>query len=304
MASLKDIKRHITAVRQTQKLTKAMNMVAAAKLRATQGRTERLKDYANEFDRLLGEIGRRSGAALADFMKPPQGSEKALVVVFSSDRGLCGSFNSNVFSVTDRLILDLRGRGLEVTLYLLGRKAHDYYSRRKVKRFHPDAAIISDADFQTARAVASEIVSAYSGADAFCEIHLVYTRFETMNRHPAVKAPFLPLADGAAREDGASDAAPVSSDGPSPAPVDYLMEPPAEDLLEELVGRALNIKIFRAFLESITSENAARMQAMDNASTSCKDIIESLTMAYNKARQSSVTNELLDIVNGAEALKG
>jgi F-type H+-transporting ATPase subunit gamma len=315
MASLKDIKRHITAVRQTQKLTKAMNMVAAAKLRATQGRTERLKDYANEFDRLLGEIGRRSGAALADFLKPHADSKKALVVVFSSDRGLCGSFNSNVFSVTDRLVLDARSRGLECSLYLVGRKARDYYSRRRVSRRGYFDGNLADVSFQTAKAIADEIVAAYTGEDPVREIHLVYTRFETLNRHPACAAAFLPLSGpeaGLPAETGPGGpgagslpAPKAEADaGPSVASIDYLMEPPAGELLKELVGRALNIKIFRAFLESVTSENAARMQAMDNATTSCKEIIESLTMAYNKARQTAVTNELLDIVNGAEALKG
>jgi F-type H+-transporting ATPase subunit gamma len=308
MASLKDIKRHIIAVRQTQKLTKAMNMVAAAKLRATQGRTERLKDYANEFDRLLREIGRRSGSALADFLKPPADSNKALVVVFSSDRGLCGSFNANVLNTADRLVLDIRSRGLDASLYLIGRKANDYYSRRRVSIVSSHVGILSDADFQTAKRIAGDIVKAYTGEGAFREVHLVSTRFETINRHPAQSALFLPLS-GEVAGGAPADAAPSGqADGGAPAvqagQVDYLMEPPAEELLEGLVGRALNIKIYRAFLESVTSENAARMQAMDNATTSCKDIIESLTMAYNKARQSSVTNELLDIVNGAEALKG
>ncbi|MDR3154105.1 MAG: ATP synthase F1 subunit gamma [Deltaproteobacteria bacterium] len=302
MASLKDIKRHITAVRQTQKLTKAMNMVAAAKLRSTQGRTERLKDYANEFDRLLGEIGRRSGSVLADFLKPPKGSGKALIAVFSSDRGLCGSFNSGIFSVTDRLILELRGRGLDPSLYVIGRKARDYYSRRKVDIRASHLGIMSDVNFQLGRSIAQDLVSAYVDDDPVCEVHLVYTRFESLNRHPAQASFFLPL-------DGGKENLPAEVSGAAPAEqssqhIDYLMEPPAEDLLKDLVGRALNIKIYRAFLESVTSENAARMQAMDNATNSCKDIIESLTMAYNKARQTAVTNELLDIVNGAEALKG
>jgi F-type H+-transporting ATPase subunit gamma len=312
MASLKDIKRHITAVRQTQKLTKAMNMVAAAKLRATQGRTERLQDYAREFDRLLTEIGRRSGSALADFLKPPADSKKALVVVFSSDRGLCGSFNTNVFGVTDRLVQDIRSRGLEVSLCVIGRKARDYYERRKVNLRASHVGILASVNFHMARDIAGTIVKAYTGEDPVCEVHLVYTHFETMNRHPAKAALFLPLVAGAVVPAPGPGGPPVPASAPMPEDpgepsadhVDYLMEPPAEDLLKELVLRALNNKIFRAFLESVTSENASRMQAMDNATTSCKDIIESLTMAYNKARQSSVTSELLDIVNGAEALKG
>ncbi|MDR1082108.1 MAG: ATP synthase F1 subunit gamma [Deltaproteobacteria bacterium] len=299
MASLKDIKRHITAVRQTQKLTKAMNMVAAAKLRATQGRTEKLKEYADEFDRLLVEIGRRSGTVLADFLKPPENSRKALVVVISSDRGLCGSFNSNIFSVTDKLVKELRGRGLEVSLYIVGRKAFDYYSRRKGSKYKAHVGIMTNIGFRMAKTIAGEIHEAYTGDDPFCEIHLVHTSFENINRHPAERSLFLPLAP---EEPKPADGR--SAEEPSNRHIDYLMEPPPEDFLERLVKNALNNRIFRALLESVTSENAARMQAMDNASSSCKDIIESLTMAYNKARQSSVTNELLDIVNGAEALKG
>ncbi|MDR1035805.1 MAG: ATP synthase F1 subunit gamma [Deltaproteobacteria bacterium] len=302
MASLKDIKRHITAVRQTQKLTKAMNMVAAAKLRATQGRTEKLKEYADEFDRLLAEIGRRSGTVLADFLKPPENSKKAMVVVISSDRGLCGSFNSNVFSVADKLVKQLRERGLEVSVFMVGRKAFDYYSRRKGSRYKAHVGVMNNVDFKMAKTISSEIREAYMDKkDPFCEIHIVHTSFENINRHPARASLFLPLAP----EEASTEVASVSTDvAPASEHIDYLMEPPPEDFLERLVKNALNNRIFRALLESVTSENAARMQAMDNASSSCKDIIESLTMAYNKARQSSVTNELLDIVNGAEALKG
>jgi F-type H+-transporting ATPase subunit gamma len=313
MASLKDIKRHIKAVRQTQKLTKAMNMVAAARLRATQNRTERFRWYAEEHARLSEEIARRTSSALPPaLLSPPHRAGKALLVVFSSERGLCGSFNSNIFQKTDRKILDLRAQGLEPVLYLLGRKARDYYQRRKVGVKSAMVGVMGGFDYILAQKISEELTALFESGE-YREIALVYTRFESLTRHLTSVSPYLPLGleEGGSQDskDSKASKAPKASKEAKGAELssleqaEYLIEPQAGLLLKRLIPRSLAIKVFRALLETVTSENAARMQAMDNASRSCKDIIESLTMSYNKARQASVTSELLDIVNGAEALK-
>lgn len=298
MASLKDIKRHIVAVKQTQKLTKAMNMVAAAKLRAVQGRTERFRFYAEEHARLIDEIGRRAAEALPSLALPQAGA-KAMVVVLTSDRGLCGSFNANIFNHMIDKLEELRGRGLKPQLYVFGRKGCDYYNRyRATPVYHAEAGTTSLFDFEQAMELTRELIDLYKSGE-YGEIGVCYTSFKTLTRHVVSYDELLPLAPGAHGGKG-QDLARL----PSAAVQDYIIEPKPVELLNRLVPRSLAIMLYRAMLESVTSENAARMQAMDNASKSCKDIITSLTMAYNKARQAAVTNELLDIVNGAEALRG
>jgi F-type H+-transporting ATPase subunit gamma len=310
MASLKDIKHHIVAVKQTQKITKAMNMVAAAKLRATQGKAEAYQEYANEVSRLLAEVGRRSGAVADRIYAPAKDSDKALLVVLTSDRGLCGSFNTNILQRTDKTILELRAKGLNPELLLVGRKARDYYRRRKVEVIRVGSAGKEDPvkpgfEFAAARALTSCLIEAFTSA--YKEIHLIYTTFLSLNKRPVVIQPFLPLApaEPAAKDAGAGEApAGEAKAGPPAGYLDFSVEPDPDQLLHFLIPNSLAISLYRASLDSVTAENASRMQAMDNASKSCSDIIQSLTMAYNKARQAAVTNELLDIVNGAEALKG
>jgi F-type H+-transporting ATPase subunit gamma len=295
MASLKDIKRHIKAVKQTQKLTRAMNMVAAAKLRSTQNRAERFRYYADEHARLIQEISDRSETGVCDLLTTSEASDKALILAISSDRGLCGSFNSNIFSALDKAVLNLMEEGLDPELFLVGRKARDYYARRKVSVHKALVGEMGSIGYPMAQAIAKELMADYV-AGRYKEIWVLFTSFKSVTRLKVELERFLPL--------GQEEETPAKVATVSPLAVDFRIEPKAEVLLSRLIPRSLTILIFRALLDSVTSENAARMQAMDNASKSCKDIIESLTMAYNKARQAAVTSELLDIVNGAEALKG
>ncbi|MDR2302309.1 MAG: ATP synthase F1 subunit gamma, partial [Deltaproteobacteria bacterium] len=290
MASLKDIKRHISAVKQTQKLTKAMNMVAAAKLRAVQNRTELFRYYADEHKRLVNEIGTRAKEVNHPLLKPNPKAEKALVLAFTSDRGLCGSFNANVFHKLDHKIVDLREEGVRPELFIVGRKGYDYYRRRRIFLKESVVGELGTFDYEQALEISKKL-SDYYNLGEYREIFVCHTCFRSLTKHEVTIDQLMPLV-------------PEDVDHSISSKLDYLIEPNPTDLLSRLIPRSLDIMIYRAFLESVTSENAARMQAMDNASKSCKDIIVSLTMAYNKARQAAVTNELLDIVNGAEALKG
>jgi F-type H+-transporting ATPase subunit gamma len=293
MASLKDIKRQIRAVKQTQKLTKAMNMVAAAKLRATQGRTESFRAYAEEHQRLLEAIGRQPQELEHPLFRRNEEASQVKVLAISSDRGLCGSFNTNLSHLLDKKIVEWRGRGQEVSLFLVGRKLRDYYSRRKalvasIQAMAP--GVLGNFDYPLAQEITKDLTEEFIGGK-LREVWILTTKFMGMARQEPVLIPLLPLVPATTEE------RPVQ-----PLGYGYLVEPDPATLFNHLIPRSLTIAVFQALLESVTSENAARMQAMDNASKNCKEITESLTTVYNKLRQAAVTNELLDIVNGSEAL--
>jgi F-type H+-transporting ATPase subunit gamma len=290
MASLKDIKRQIRAVKQTQKLTKAMNMVAAAKLRATQGRTERSRAYAEEHHRLLEAIGRQSQELDHPVFRRNEEARRVKVLAISSDRGLCGSFNTNLSHLLDKKIVELRGGGQEVSLFLVGRKLNDYYSRRKVEISHALTGVLGNFDYPLAQEITKTLTEEFLGG-TLREVWILTTKFMGMARQEPVLIPLLPLVQATTEERPAQ-----------PVGYGYLVEPDPVTLFNYLIPRSLTIAVFQALLESVTSENAARMQAMDNASKNCKEITENLTTVYNKLRQAAVTNELLDIVNGSEAL--
>lgn len=295
MASLKDIKRKITAVKQTQKLTKAMNMVAASKLRSTQGRTESFRGYAHEHHRLMEAIGQQSGGMEHPLLTTNKNSKTIEILAFSSDRGLCGSFNSNIIYLLDRKIVSLREEGYDVSLFLVGRKIKEYYQRRKVEVTHAMTGVMGNFDYLLAQEISETLTQKF--IDGRCkEVWLLTTRFFNIAKQRPTLMPFLPLIHEVSKSEE------VSQTLESKGGYGYLIEPDPATLFGRLIPRSLAIMIYQAMLESVTSENAARMQAMDNASKNCKELIDGLTMVYNKLRQASVTNELLDIVNGSEAL--
>jgi len=290
MASLKDIKRQIRAVRQTQKLTKAMNMVAAAKLRATQGRTESFRAYADEHHRLMEAIGLQSQELDHQLLRHNENAGRVKILAISSDRGLCGSFNTNLSHLLDKKILDWRKAGHKESLFLVGRKLKDYYGRRPVEVSHAMTGVLGNFDYHLAQEISETLTKEFLEGTVR-EVWILTTKFLGMARQEPALIPFLPLV----HETEESLARHHTGYG-------YLVEPDPATLFNRLIPRSLTIAVYQALLESVTSENAARMQAMDNASKNCKEITESLTTVYNKLRQAAVTNELLDIVNGSEAL--
>lgn len=293
MASLKDIKRQIRAVKQTQKLTKAMNMVAAAKLRATQGRTESFRAYADEHHRLMDAIGGQTHGVEHELLRHNDQAKKIEIVAFASDRGLCGSFNTNLIHILDKKVISLREAGYEASLFLVGRKLREYYQRRNVEISHAMSGVMGNFDYLLAQEISETLIKEFLQGK-FKEVWLLTTRFHSLAKQVPMLTPFLPLAHEAAQsKDSTTDLG---------AGYGYEAEPDAATLFSRLIPRSLAITIYQAMLESATSENAARMQAMDNASKNCKEITENLTLIYNKLRQAAVTNELLDIVNGSEAL--
>ena len=294
MASLKDIKRQIRAVKQTQKLTKAMNMVAAAKLRAIHTRTEHFRAYAEEHHRLLEAIGRQTQELEHPVLRHNEEAHRVKILAISSDRGLCGSFNTNLCHLLDKKIKAWHGQDLETSLFLVGRKLKEYYSRRPVEISHALTGVLGHFDYHLAQEITNTLIEEFLSG-TIREVWILTTKYMGMARQEPVLMPLLPLLPLLPATTEESPAHFVGYDG-------YLVEPDPVTLFNHLIPRSLTIAVFQALLESITSENAARMLAMDNASKNCKELTESLTTVYNKLRHAAVTNELLDIVNGSEAL--
>ena len=290
MAALKDIKRKIGAVKKTQQITRAMNMVAAARLRGAQARMENFRPFAAKYAEVMSSLAARIEGDIHPFLVQPETVTKAEVISFSSDRGLCGSFNMNAINMVEKTVRARQAEGVEVSLTLVGRKLKDYFRRRDVNIRQSYTTAMSSFDYTVAAGIAREAMDLFLEGEVQ-EVWLYYTRFESMGRQIPTAYKLLPLTP-------ASDDEEEQAGG-----LEYLCEPSVEGIMIELLPKSITIQVYNAMLETSTSEHAARMQAMDNATKNCKEMIQHLTLAYNKARQSAVTAELLDIVGGAEALK-
>ena len=289
MATLRDIKRRIKAVQSTSKITKAMKMVAAAKFRKAQQRMFELRPYAERMSeglsRLVGDLEAEIHPLLV--VRPRKNVE---VLVMTSDRGLCGAFNTNVIKASAKHIASLKAEGLDVSISSVGKKAKDYIKRRNIEVRNSWTGISGKVSYANAQEIAAGIIESYTN-EIIDEAVVVYNEFKSVGAHKVVFARLLPLAPIEVTE----DTEPV---------VDFIYEPSKEEIFSSLIPKNVEIQIFRALLESQASEEAARMSAMENATKSANEMISKLTLQYNKARQASITKELMDIVGGVEALKG
>ena len=292
MATLRDIRRRIRAVQNTSQITKAMKMVAAAKLRKAQGRMLELRPYSDKIYQVLGNLSAVSEAEAHPLLvkRDPKAVE---VVVLTSDRGLCGAYNANVLKAAAAFMKELNGRGLKVSVNAVGRKANDYYKRRDVALRRVLTGIAGKIDYTHAKNLAAEIMEGYT-AGTFDEVYLVYNEFKNVVTQVVRTVKLLPFEP---------EQAVAPSPGATEALTPYIFEPEAADLYKVLIPKAVEIKVFRAMLESQTSEEASRMTAMENASKNAKEMIQRMTLVANKVRQAAITRELMDIVGGVEALK-
>jgi F-type H+-transporting ATPase subunit gamma len=297
MASLKALKGRISSVKSTQKITKAMKMVAAAKLRRAQQAAEAGRPYATRMEQVMTSlagrivIGPQSPKLLAGTGK----DQVHLLVVATSDRGLAGAFNTNIVRAARKQADDLVRQGKTVYFYLIGRKGRAVIQRLfpgKIIHQH-DTSEMKFASFAEAQAVARDLVDRYL-TDGIDVVHLFYARFQSALVQEPVSQQIIPVPLQA----GAESAVPASS-GVSAA-VEY--EPEEEEILAELLPRNVAVQIFRALLENAASEQGSRMTAMDNATRNAGDMINRLTIQYNRTRQAAITTELVEIISGAEAL--
>lgn len=289
MPTLRDIRQKIAAVKKTQQITKAMNMVSAAKLRGAQTRMEQFRPYAAAFRQMLTSIASRVEPEAHPFFQQAEKVEKVSLVLMTADRGLCGSFNMNLITAAEKFIRQKQAEGIEVVLTAVGRKGRDYFRRRKFNIRQSYVDVWNKFDFSNAQAVGRDAVSPYN-AQEVQEVYLIYANFINMVVQRPTMVQLLPIVPDTAAASGPTQ--------------EYLTEPAADEFLGYLLPRYINVSIYQGFLENSTSEHAARMTAMDNASKNCKDMITSLTLVMNKARQAAITKELMDIIGGAEALKG
>ena len=290
MASLKDVKSKIGGVKKTAQITSAMNMVAASKLRGAQSKMERFRPYAAKFNQAMGNLS--SGMVSGQFPLMAAREVKTVeLVIVTSDRGLCGSFNANIISSAEKLIKQHTAEGKKVSLVCIGKKAIGKMKKTGLTR-KQYADIMGSFQMFNARAIAQDVAENFlsGGAD---QVQLIYGEFRSVAVQRPKTVALLPIQPSETKAETA-----VAHTG------DYLYEPSPEQIMEVLQPLYLNVMVYHSMLEVSAGENAARMTSMDNATKACKDMIHSLTLIYNKARQSSITAELMDIVGGAEALKG
>ena len=291
MATLQDIKRKIGAVKKTQQITKAMNMVSAAKLRGAQLRMEGFRPYAGAFAMMLGNMAGRVEPEIHPFFQAVAPVQRVGLVLMTADRGLCGSFNVNLINTAVKFIREKEAEGIEVSLVCVGRKGRDFFRRRKREMLAQYVDVWNKFDFSNAVTVAREIMNAFLNGDVQ-EVHLIHSSFINMAIQRPKMVQLLPIKPAEAEAEAAGGS------------TEYLFEPPMEQFLEYLLPKYINVLVYHGFLENSASEYAARMTAMDNAQSNCKEMITTLSLIMNKARQAAITRELMDIVGGAEALKG
>jgi len=293
MASLKEVRSRIQSVSSTQQITKAMKMVAAAKLRRAQDNIVRMRPYAQRLTAILQNLTRTlpEGEVVSDFGRVRE-VRRALVVAITSDRGLAGAFNSNVFKGV-AVLMQERYANLpqgSVSVMAIGKKAHDYYTRRGTAVGNY-THVFTQLSFETVRAVAEEAMQGFA-VGTYDEVVLVYNEFKNVATQIVRTEQLLPLVPA---EVPAAAATPEAN-------VDYIFEPSKEEIIQSLIPQSLKIQLYKAILESNASEHGARMTAMDKATDNAGELLKSLKLMYNRTRQAAITTEILEIVGGAEAL--
>ncbi|MEM7550678.1 MAG: ATP synthase F1 subunit gamma [Bacteroidota bacterium] len=290
MANLKEVKNRINSVQSTQQITKAMKMVAAAKLRRAQDKIIELRPYAQKLDEILGNLGGEENTSSPYYEL--RDINKVLIIAISSDKGLCGAFNSNVFKTTNRLIEDkyqsLFNSG-NVDILPLGKRSFEFFSKRDYSVISDYYEIFSDLSFEKARTVAEFAMNKFASGD-YDRVHVVYNEFKNVATQILKTDQLLPIDSS------------VSDDNLSAVENDYIFEPNRNEILEDLIPRSVKIKFFKSVLESNASEHGARMTAMDKATDNANELLKELKLTYNRTRQAAITTEILEIVGGAEAL--
>jgi F-type H+-transporting ATPase subunit gamma len=290
MATLREIRSRITGVKNTQKITKAMKMVAASRLRHAQEAIVSARPYARKLGELLRHLVTKVDVNLNPLLvgREPQ---TVLLVVVTADRGLCGSFNSNIIKAA---VQRLKIQGEIVTKVMtIGRKGSEFFGKRKFDVVSKHSGFFSDLDFDHARSFVQEITAGYLEG-RFDKVEVIYNEFKSVIQQRIVIEQLLPIPPEEIQP---------SKDLKGLSQVDYIYEPSSAEIVNALVPRHLNFQMWRILLESNAAEQGARMTAMDNATENARELIRDLTLKFNNARQASITKELLEIVSGAEALK-
>jgi F-type H+-transporting ATPase subunit gamma len=288
MASLKSIKKRIVSVKNTRQITKAMKMVSAAKLRRAQENVVAARPYAKK----LGEVLQSLSANLEGDLHPlleKREAKKLLLIVLTSDRGLCGGFNTNLCKAADRYIREKSDSFEQISVLTVGRKGYEFLKSRYTvyKNF---ANVLAKPNYQTAVMIAQEVIDGFV-AEEYDQVELLFNSFRTVMTQDITFQQLLPVE-------------PESKGETEETPVEYIYEPSVSDLLAEILPKNIEVQIFKAMLETVAGEHGARMTAMDSASKNANEMIGKLTLQYNRARQAAITTELMEIISGSESIKG
>jgi F-type H+-transporting ATPase subunit gamma len=297
MPSLLDIRRRVRAVKSTQQITKAMKMVAASRLRRAQERIQHARPFAVQMRRVLNSLASRvdpSTHPLLDERAVPRANGRVLLFVITADRGLCGSFNTNVIKASGTFITESSGR--QVALGLIGRRGRDFFGRRGFEVKYEVVNLFAHLKFDIAQEIAAAAIGAFTSGEVD-SVYLAYNEFKSVMVQQVAVEQLLPIPRTAF-----NTASAASAPGPDAPPIDYLYEPKPEELFTHLLPSYVEVQIFRALLESNAAFYAAQMTAMDAATRNSGEMIEQLTLYMNKVRQAAITREIIEVVSGAQAL--
>jgi F-type H+-transporting ATPase subunit gamma len=292
MPSLKEVKNRITSVISTQQITKAMKMVAAAKLRRSQDRITQMRPFALKLNSILQNLSAADNSDGDNWYSDVREERRILILAVSSDRGLCGSFNTNIMKGVLRLIdekYQAQYNKGNVTILPIGKKAADFFGKRKVSCVNDFSLLFSNLNFESASTVGEFAMDAFRKG-GYDKVELVYNEFKNVATQILRTEQLLPIL-------------PVQEETSKTSQVDYIYEPNQGDIVTGLIPKAIKIQIFKALLDSNAAENGARMTAMDKATDNAGELLKELKLTYNRTRQAAITKEILEIVGGAEALK-
>jgi len=295
MPNLLDIRRRIKSVKNTQQITKAMKMVSAAKLRRAQERVVTARPFANKMTEVLGELAKRTDEDFHHPLLDLRGDQRYLLVLITADKGLCGGFNTNLTKAAQSFMREHSDKSIEIMA--IGRKGRDFFRNRHATITGEYIGLTGKGrvDFSEALDVARNLIKTYTEDTSIDKVFLIYNEFKSVLSQRVVLEQLLPVSRPKEEEPDAKSQQVVNL-------VDYIYEQPAEKMFSYLLPRLIETQIFRALLESVASEQGARMTAMDSASKNASELIESLTLNMNRIRQAAITNEIIEVVSGAAAL--
>lgn len=285
MANLKEVKERIKSVSSTKQITNAMKMVAAAKLRRAQDRIIQLRPYSEKFAAILANVSGGDEEGISTYAAERE-MKKVLLVPVTSDRGLCGLFNSNIFKELRNMLNSEAMNGVEVSILPIGKKSYEFYKKRDYNLIDDYWGIFGNLNFDTVREAAEYAMSAFESGH-YDRIYLIYNEFKNVATQVVRTEQFLPVLAAESEEAAAND---------------YLYEPSKDFIVDELIPKSLKIQFYKSVLESNASEHGARMTAMGKATDNADELLKELKLTYNRTRQAAITKEILEIVGGAEAL--
>lgn len=293
MPNLKEVRIRIASVKSTQQITSAMKMVAASKLRKAQNAILKMRPYAAKLKDILQNLSASLDSGDGNLYSQQRSPEKVLIVVLTSNRGLCGGFNTNILrTAVQRIQVDYRSqfKSGNVSMLTIGRKGTEFFSKRGYKMISSHDSVFDSLTYENVSAIASSVMTAFANKE-FDRVDIVYNQFKNAVVQRVVVEQFLPIE------------APASTAEVTKSNTDYIFIPSKEEIIEALIPKSLRIQFYKSVLDSYASEHGARMTAMHQATDNAGDLIKELNLAYNKARQAAITKEILEIVSGAEALK-